>query len=247
VIKTKKLCACGCGCGCGRVVEKGNTYINGHNRRGTKYTIEKKRHDLPTNDICDQYINGETPMEISKEYGCAKGTIVSILNDNNIRIRNSSEAHKINLSEEEICKDYIMGNPAPHIAERYKCSIMVIMRILNNNNIKIRPNGSGSDSNAWKGGLSFGKYCPLFNNKFKTQIRNDYNNRCFLCGKSKEENVRELDVHHVNYDKNCICGNLCEFVPLCHPCHSTTNGNRRYWEDLIMCYLYPERFFMINI
>lgn len=239
-----KLCACGCS----GEVKKGNTYINGHNRRGTKICDGKRRHDLPTNSICNQYINGEIPIEISKEYGCSKGTIVNILNDNNVKIRNNSEAHKVRiLPEKEICEDYIIGKPTTHIAKEYNCSLTLIIRILNDNNIKIRPNGNGSNSNAWKGGLSFGKYCSLFNNKFKTQIRNGYNNRCFLCGKSKDENRRELDVHHVNYDKNCICGNLCEFVPLCHPCHSTTNGNRKYWEDLIMCYLYPERFFMIDI
>lgn len=106
---------------------------------------------------------------------------------------------------------------------------------------------NGQNAPAWKGGLSFGKYCSLFNNKFKIQVRNSYNNRCFLCGKSKEDNGKELDVHHVNYDKNCLCGLLCEFVPLCHPCHSRTNGNRKYWEDLIIHYLYPDRYFIVDI
>lgn len=99
----------------------------------------------------------------------------------------------------------------------------------------------------WRGGVSFGKYCSLFNKSFKKIVRDNYNNRCFLCGKTKEENGVNLDVHHVNYDKNCLCGSLCEFVPLCKKCHRKTNFNRKYWEDLIMYYLYPNRYFMIDL
>ena len=90
-------------------------------------------------------------------------------------------------------------------------------------------------------------YCSLFNEKFKEKIRNLYNRRCFLCGKTEDENDRRLDVHHVNYNKDCLCGIQCEFVPLCRHCHGMTQGGRKYWEDLIMCYLYPERYFMIDI
>ena len=106
---------------------------------------------------------------------------------------------------------------------------------------------SGENNSRWKGGISFGKYCKLFNNQFKKIVRNDYHNKCFLCTKTKEENNRELDVHHVNYNKDCLCGSPCEFVPLCMSCHRKTNGNRRYWEDLIMCYLYPNRYFIVDI
>lgn len=91
----------------------------------------------------------------------------------------------------------------------------------------------------WQGGLSFGKYCHLFNQTFKESIRNRFNRRCFLCGKTEQENGRRLDVHHVNYDKSCLCNSKCEFVPLCISCHTSTSHNRQYWEDLIMCYLYP--------
>lgn len=105
----------------------------------------------------------------------------------------------------------------------------------------------GENASNWKGGISFGKYCKLFNESFKIKIRNDYNNRCFICGMNKEENGRNLDVHHVNYNKDCLCGIICEFVPLCQSCHSKTNSNRKYWEDLIMCYLHPEQYFIIDI
>lgn len=104
----------------------------------------------------------------------------------------------------------------------------------------------GKLSASWKGGLTNQKYCKLFNESFKQLVRNQYHNKCFLCNKSKEDNGKNLSVHHVNYDKNCLCNGGCEFVPLCISCHPKTNFNRQTWEDLIMNYLYPNRYFMVN-
>lgn len=105
----------------------------------------------------------------------------------------------------------------------------------------------GERSPLWKGGLSLGKYCYKFNARFKEQIRDLFGRRCFLCGVTEEEIGRRLDVHHVNYDKDCICNSSCEFVPLCRSCHVKTNSRRQYWEDLIMCYLYPDRITMVDL
>lgn len=105
----------------------------------------------------------------------------------------------------------------------------------------------GSDHWNWQGGLSKNAYCYLFNEAFKEKIRKLFNRKCFLCNMDEVENGRKLDVHHVNYDKDCLCNIGCEFVPLCIRCHIKTNRNRQYWEDLITCYLYPDRIKMIDI
>ena len=105
----------------------------------------------------------------------------------------------------------------------------------------------GISRSEFKEFLTKQRYCKLFNNEFKEKIRNQYHNKCFLCDKAKVEEGKNLAVHHVNYNKNCLCGSNCEFVPLCASCHSQTNGFRQYWENLIMCYLYPEKYFMIDI
>jgi hypothetical protein len=96
------------------------------------------------------------------------------------------------------------------------------------------------------GFLTDQNYCKLWTEKFRELIRNKYHNKCFLCNKSKKDNKQNLSVHHVNYDKDCLCQKTCEFIPLCIKCHSKTNHNRKMWEDIIMCYLYPERYFMID-
>ena len=83
-------------------------------------------------------------------------------------------------------------------------------------------------------GISYLPYCSLFNGKFKEKIRNEFGRQCFICGKSEDQNDRRLDVHHVNYDKNCLCDDSeCYFVPLCNTCHLKTNANRWFWEKLL--------------
>jgi hypothetical protein len=89
----------------------------------------------------------------------------------------------------------------------------------------------GKKSHFWKGGVSFGKYCYMFNPPFKNRVRTFFGFKCVECEKTTEENGRALDVHHVNYDKMMCCNDVKPlFVALCHSCNSKANGNRDYWE-----------------
>jgi hypothetical protein len=100
---------------------------------------------------------------------------------------------------------------------------------------------SGEDNPNWQGGISFGEYCPKFNEPFKEGIRNKFDRKCFICDKTEQDNGRKLCVHHVNYDKDCLCdGYKCMFVPLCMKCHAKTGHDRDLWERLITNVLWYE-------
>jgi hypothetical protein len=89
----------------------------------------------------------------------------------------------------------------------------------------------------WKGGKSFESYCFKFNERFKEYIREKFNRKCFICGKTEEENKRRLCVHHVDYNKNSICnGKEWAFVSLCTYHHNKTNFDRWYWFNLLIYY-----------
>ena len=84
----------------------------------------------------------------------------------------------------------------------------------------------------WQGGLSFLPYCSKFTKALKEKIRNFFARKCYVCGKTEEENGRKLDVYHVNYDKMVCCNTIKPlFVPLCLKCHLRTNRNREFWEE----------------
>jgi hypothetical protein len=75
-------------------------------------------------------------------------------------------------------------------------------------------------------------YSTEFNNNLKEKIRNRDKYQCKKCNKIQEQELKDLHiklaVHHIDYNKkNCNENNL---ITLCHNCHSTTKGNRKYWK-----------------
>lgn len=91
---------------------------------------------------------------------------------------------------------------------------------------------NGANNPNWKGGSSFAPYCEKFNKDLKERVRNFFDRRCYICGKTEEENTKRLDVHHVNYDKMACCNDTIPlFVPLCMKCHRKISGDRKGWEE----------------
>lgn len=96
----------------------------------------------------------------------------------------------------------------------------------------------GENCAAWKGGMSFGKYCPKFNTQLKNKVRAFFNYKCVVCGKTQAKLGYKLHVHHVDYDKEDGCnGRDPLFVPLCCSHHMATNHNRDGWELFFRYYL----------
>ena len=94
----------------------------------------------------------------------------------------------------------------------------------------------GKGNPAWKGGITFGKYCSKFNDEFKERVRNFFGRKCMLCGKVEDD--RKLCVHHVTYDKKACCNDkIAMFIPLCTICHSKTNWKRKAWENTFFTYI----------
>ena len=104
---------------------------------------------------------------------------------------------------------------------------------------------AGENNPNWKGGISFEPYCPKFNEKLKEQIRKQFDYKCFLCGKTQDEQINEmksqgkrpykLHIHHVDFDKEQGCnGKEWMLVPLCLSCHAWTNYNREESQKLFM-------------
>jgi len=91
----------------------------------------------------------------------------------------------------------------------------------------------GENNHNWKGGDST-PYHVNFNTGFKRKIR-ERDVVCQECGRTKGENGKELEVHHINYDPENDCSDLDDFITLCHHCHIyTTNGDRGYWKKRLI-------------
>ncbi|MCK9458844.1 MAG: hypothetical protein M0R80_04330 [Proteobacteria bacterium] len=94
----------------------------------------------------------------------------------------------------------------------------------------------GEGNPNWCEGNSFGPYCPKFNEDLKRRVRAYFGYKCLVCGKTTEENGRQLDVHHIEYNKKACCdGKPFQFAALCQSCHfrTTPKVNREYWETVL--------------
>ena len=98
----------------------------------------------------------------------------------------------------------------------------------------------GMANPAWRGGISFEPYCIFFNDGFKERVREYWNRKCMVCGKTEKEIMEEmkkegkrafrLSVHHVTYNKETCCDvSFPLFVALCIKCHRKTHNNEEYW------------------
>lgn len=85
----------------------------------------------------------------------------------------------------------------------------------------------GSNHYNWKGGISNQPYPWNFNEKLKKLIRERDGHVCQLCSRTREEEGRELSVHHIDYIKENI--DLENLITLCLSCNNKVNFNRVKW------------------
>ncbi len=76
------------------------------------------------------------------------------------------------------------------------------------------------------------EYGAGFDNALKEQVRFRDKYKCRECGCSQVENGKQLDCHHVDYNKkNNDINNL---IALCISCHRKTNTKRNYWQQYFL-------------
>jgi len=207
-----------------------------------------KRELLNNKDwLYQKYIEEKfNTVQIAELCNCSYPTIKKQLQKFNIEIRPINEAFSPNVRWDllnnkgwlykKYWEEYLN---TVQLAKICNCTDVTIGNKLKEFNIKIRetPIGkSGKDSPNWHGGISFEPYCYKFNEDLKENIRKKFNRKCFICGKSEEDNLVRLSVHHVDYNKGQGCGYSWSLIPLCSSCHSKTNYNRYYWFNLLNNY-----------
>lgn len=253
-----------CACGCGTLIYELNKngiarkYIDGHQRIGSKHSKESKNkmsevHTGEKHHLFGKQHSNDTKMKISNSL---QGHKHSDETKQKISVSNTgkkhTEEHKIKIGNKsrgrihtpETKRKMSISMKGLKRSEETKAKISKAKKGFKHSEISIlnmsKSQKRGAEHHNWKGGISFEPYCPKFNDIFKENIRNKFNRVCFLCGKTELDNKCKLSVHHVQYNKNCGCDDAlkCDYVPLCHSCHSkTSNGNRNEWESKIISML----------
>ncbi len=205
--------------------------------------------------------NGRSLGDIAKELNVTPGAVHYQLRKYGIACRvskfDSAKYTFETVDKEWLLSEYLERNrPCNLIAADLGVNYTSVRRWLINMGVRIRPETSyhvgeprsdevkkkisavvlsmkirGPKCGMWKGGISFGEYCPKFNNRLKEEIREAFGRRCFICG--APENGYKLHVHHCDYNKGQGCGKRWNLVPLCRSCHMKTNSNRHYHFNLL--------------
>jgi Mor family transcriptional regulator len=205
---------------------------------------------LPVTDIKlkEEYKAGLNIYQLADKYGYGATLIYDRLKSVDCEMRDRKLA--LLVTDIKLKEEYKTGLNTHQLADKYGCCVPTINRRLKSVGCRIRQpidfkDQNGVKNSGWNGGSSFEPYCPKFNESFKESIRNKFDRKCFICGITEKEmqedqrrrgkRIFKLSVHHVNYNKDCLCDDSdCEFVPLCSHHHVKTNTNREYWESSIM-------------
>lgn len=110
---------------------------------------------LPIDSICDEYLSGLTPKQISNKYNCTEPTIIARLKESGIKLRSASESHigkflglenpnYFGLNDEEVIRDYLGGDSPNKIADKFGCQADTIRRHLASNGVELRSSPSES-------------------------------------------------------------------------------------------------------
>ena len=197
------------------------------------------------NKISKLYLAGKGGNEISKEINIGKYIIYKYLKSIKIT-RSNSESHRgfkshLGFKHSEESKEKMRTS---HIGQKswnkdkidiYSEETIEKMRTSHIGQIgywlnKKRPEMMGDKNPSWNGGTSFGLYCSKFNKRKKEEIREQYNRKCYICGKDEKDNITKtnkqlkLCIHHIDGDKEQGCnGKQWKLIPLCINCHAKSH------------------------
>ena len=96
----------------------------------------------------------------------------------------------------------------------------------------------GKNSHMYDHGQTFFPYCEKFDDRLKERVRYLHDNKCCICGSSKEQNHnKRMDVHHVFIEKEACCETRIQdkdWVRHRLPKHIARFGNPEFSEDEII-------------
>jgi len=195
-----------CLCGCGGIVKIGNKFINGHNNRGQKASIETR-----------------TKLSKSKK-GCTpwnKGKV-------DVQIYSIETRKKMSLSR--------IGKESPNKGKVnwFKHTKETKQKIANYwKDPEYRNNLSGINHYSYDPNRNY-EYCQIFSdNEFKNSIKERDNYKC--SNKDCWETTKTLCIHHIDYDKkNCHPDNLiCVCISCNVRANSNKSYWEKYYKSLI--------------
>lgn len=178
--------------------------------------------------LVKEYVIGKKSIEqIAYQIGCSIGPIRRNLKKYRIKARRLSVACRLGKTGKYVRTEF----------HRKIQSIGTTKRFINNplERDKYRFNSSGSKNPNWHGGKYHEEYGRGFGSLLKEEIRCRDKYKCVFCGLEQVKNGRQLDCHHIDYNKRNH--NRFNLVSLCRKCHMKTSYKRNRWIRIFKEYI----------
>jgi len=185
----------------------------------TKRKISESRKKLFATSI-DAHIN--LSKSLQGRVSSRKGAVLTEETKQKIRENRKGKGTKernVNykrvFTEEELknLSERMVGKPGPRLGATHTDSAKEKLRICHTGmkateetKRKMGINKHREKNPNWRGGTSFGGYCPKFDDKLKENVRAFCGGKCVICEKTREQNNGErLSVHHVFTERMTCC------------------------------------------
>lgn len=179
-------------------------------------TKEKYAKILTKDFLIKEYTNNKkSAYTIAKQIKCNPSVVYTYLRKHKIKIRHKQKIEQ-HYCIEEGCNTKISDNNWRYGKHRCPSCAMRKMTLELFEDPRNHPR--------WIKDRSLMEYGDEFDSALKEAIRQRDGYKCQECGCTQLENGRQLDVHHIDYDKKH--NTFDNLIALCHRCHMRTNGNK---------------------
>jgi len=203
-----------CGCGCGyEIIVKNHHKSNGIPKYINGHNRNGKHHSKDTIEKISKAKFGEKNPNFGKHL--SEKTIEKMSIANTGKHRSEETRQKMSKAKEGKKNPMFGKHPSKETIKKM----------------------SGENHPRFNNWASKGEYCEKWTEEVREKTRNEFNRKCFICGKSEEEQMKEmkekgkrqfrLSVHHIDADKEQGCNEKpFKLIPVCLKCHNKIHNHK---------------------
>lgn len=206
-----------------------------NNNYGLTRHLVSKHNEISTRDYFEKYV----PAKLCK-CGCGQFTLIKqgseradYINGHNLAVIN--EAKKGKPRSKEVKEKIRLGNLGQKRSKKTRDKISKAQSKIWTDEKKEEASNrvEGENHPNWRGGRAREGMYHGNSKEMIDKCRQRDKNICQMCGKTKDENKRNMDVHHIDPYLDSKDNSLDNLICLCRKCHPIADRNNLSREEIL--------------